>query len=384
MFIAKVNVKSFRGIPNELTFDFTAGTNQLPHSLILFGDNGTGKSSIVDAIQFALQAQIGYKRNVKNVLFLAVESMPTVSVYLTNGKIIQRCIGKNYIQKEEEVLESFKLNDERRYKQFNIAPLVLRRADILRFLETPDEKRQIVFRDYRFRQETFEEDEPSSIVRDIEALEMQRLEKKKRRRDLVEKLAKRIAVEPNDIPLSLKDFDQFVRKKVYGGLSARERYCSRKDGIGAVPPQSHETIKEIRKLNEEIPKIGRELKTSRKSESRIASDLVLKELLADAGNRLTEAFHQIYNCNFVDKIEIACGDITVVSLSLKFHLNNGQVCLPHKLFSEANLDLLVLLLFLSLAKEAASRGQVKVLILDDVLQSVDATIRVAIANYILK
>lgn len=59
------------------------------------------------------------------------------------------------------------------------------------------------------------------------------------------------------------------------------------------------------------------------------------------------------------------------------------VTLPNCIFSEANYDLMVLLLYLSIIKESVKYGQAKVLILDDVLQSVDNTIRARFVDYLL-
>jgi hypothetical protein len=69
---------------------------------------------------------------------------------------------------------------------------------------------------------------------------------------------------------------------------------------------------------------------------------------------------------------------------MKVNLKNGAISAPERVFSEANLDLLALLIFLAFAKESAKRGQAKFIILDDVLQSVDASIRVLVADYILR
>ena len=60
-------------------------------------------------------------------------------------------------------------------------------------------------------------------------------------------------------------------------------------------------------------------------------------------------------------------------------LKNNQTADPLGLFSEANLDLLAFLIFLAVAKEAAERGQARLLVLDDVLQSVDAVFRARVS-----
>ncbi|MBE0550908.1 MAG: AAA family ATPase, partial [Ignavibacterium sp.] len=48
MRIKKIDIKSFRGIPKSLSINFPFKNNK-PASLVILGDNGVGKSSIVDA-----------------------------------------------------------------------------------------------------------------------------------------------------------------------------------------------------------------------------------------------------------------------------------------------------------------------------------------------
>jgi predicted AAA+ superfamily ATPase len=55
--IASVRLNSFRAVPNELTLHFSDAEGQKASSCLLLGDNDMGKSSIVDAIEFALQAR---------------------------------------------------------------------------------------------------------------------------------------------------------------------------------------------------------------------------------------------------------------------------------------------------------------------------------------
>ncbi len=87
--------------------------------------------------------------------------------------------------------------------------------------------------------------------------------------------------------------------------------------------------------------------------------------------------------SFVKRVLLVLGEVSDMSLSVKLELINGEYCTPHNVLSEANLDLLALLLFLAVAKEASKRGQAPVLLLDDVLQSVDSAIRVAFAEFFL-
>lgn len=105
--------------------------------------------------------------------------------------------------------------------------------------------------------------------------------------------------------------------------------------------------------------------------------------LDEASKYLSESFKQISTIEYVNDIKLSVGDQTTASLDIDVKLNNGRTVTPNQIFSEANYDLLVLLLYVSLIRVGASKGQSKVLILDDVLQSVDSTIRQKFINYIL-
>ncbi|MTJ09157.1 AAA family ATPase [Anabaena sp. UHCC 0204] len=368
--IAKVSIENFRGISTQLIMDFKSTFDDSPHSLILFGDNGTGKSSVVDAIQFALQKEIGKDRKITAIRSLFGKNKPSVQITLANGRVVNT---KLQIQRERD-------------EDFYIAPFVLRRADILRFLNTPDEKRQLIFFNYRFTSDDIKDEIRHSGMSDDQdlTLQEQRIANKNKRRKLAESLATRIQVATEIIPLGEKDFNNFAREKIYGGLTRKDRSNLQKGNVVHVDPITHSIVKQIRKINKELKIIEKRQKEIQDYEKRSARESIIKDLLINTEKRITESFQNISKCNFVNQIKLLCGDMTAVSLSIEIHLNNGIICSPHQIFSEANLDLLVLLVFLSLIKESAERGQSKVLILDNVLQSVDSTIRVSITDYILK
>ena len=54
MKIAKIDIESFRGIPGHCSLDFRDKSGKAC-SAIIYGGNGSGKSSIVDAIEYNLQ-----------------------------------------------------------------------------------------------------------------------------------------------------------------------------------------------------------------------------------------------------------------------------------------------------------------------------------------
>ena len=137
--ILKLTINNFRGIPNEASLDFAdENNNNKPVSLILSGDNGTGKSSIVDALEFALQGKM--RKNLNTAFSLASKSNPRVEVRLANSTSVVRQMIFNG--------NRVKLESDEPHEKFSISPFVLRRADILRFVETPDVSKQRIFFEY--------------------------------------------------------------------------------------------------------------------------------------------------------------------------------------------------------------------------------------------
>ncbi len=380
--ISSIQVQGFRGIPDILTIDFRPENTKTPASLILSGDNGTGKSSVIDAIEFALQARIARRRDyldnpTPSAVSLAGSSKCNVTITLSDETIQVREIHKPI---------DHWVTDWQPHPSFAISPLALRRADILRFWSTPEHQRQVIFFDYvrnpgEARETWTETQEEAS-----QKLSQERLKLKEQRRSLVEQLATRLEMEPKEIPLSMQEFNLFVRDKVYGGAGIKKRRQLQQKGIRIkVDTVAEKLAQDIRALGVEISRLQSEIGPRGQSNSTKLNKQALWEILAGAEARINEAFCRISTGRaFVKHIELVYGKPSEVSLALNVYLNNGSVCSPQSIFSEANLDLLALLVFLSFALESAKRGQAKLLILDDVLQSVDASIRVLVTEYILE
>ncbi|GGW55113.1 hypothetical protein GCM10010381_45720 [Streptomyces xantholiticus] len=152
-----------------------------------------------------------------------------------------------------------------------------------------------------------------------------------------------------------------------GGLTAQQR------GIYAQAATVRKNIGVVRAASDEVTKA-----------KRAANNAPLFSLLGEVAQTLTDSFRRISpTAESVTSVSLELASESA-EISLMATLSNGAVVRAEGYFSEANLDLLALLLFLSLMKFASDHGQPKIMVLDDVLQSVDAAIRVKVARYLLE
>jgi hypothetical protein len=144
--IIQFTVTNFRGISGAVDVTLTGAESGEPISLLLYGDNGSGKSSLVDAVEFALRGRLSrrnpegkkIKREVKN---LAVSGAPGVVVRLDDSRSIRRGGGlANSEVPEEKTVYPI--------AGFQYSPIIIRRQDIDSFWRIPDAERQAFFFDY--------------------------------------------------------------------------------------------------------------------------------------------------------------------------------------------------------------------------------------------
>lgn len=222
---------------------------------------------------------------------------------------------------------------------------------------------------------------------EVRGFKDRQLELKNERRSVVSKLLAKLNLPQDKPPRTTEELEQFIRTHVYHGRSRQALSAAK---LGSRNPRLNP---ELIALANHITRITDQLRECKKKIAEAKSSIALPRpnQLSAAGcffaatqDEISRWFLDISTSrSFVKRVLLVLGEISDMSLSVKLELVNGQICTPHNILSEANLDLLALLLFLAVAKEASKRGQASVLMLDDVLQSVDASIRVAFAEFLL-
>lgn len=393
MKIKNITIETFRGISNSITVDFSKNEN--PISTIFFGDNGTGKSSIVDAVEFNLKGKLERSDSMNNEFRPSVSNLNNdikkgskTTLIFEDNSINLRDISVEYDNEKNKF--NYNRSNTKTYSSFSIAPIVLRRNDILSYSITPKERKQILFWSFVYKTSTsFDKIDSELDPADsnlVSEFSNERLQLKSARKKLIRQLSQTLKMIPEDIPMVRNDLDHFIKNKIRNGFS-KQQFLSLKEK-GYIKEINFKAIRLSDKLlamNEEISllnsKIGKLKKVNLNSDVRKNE---IKVFLNEASQELTSSFLQISNLDFVKEIKVKIGEQTELSFEIEILPNNGIITYPNKIFSEANLDLLILLLYTSIIKEANKYGQSKLIVLDDVLQSIDATIRINFIDYLLK
>lgn len=362
--VSRVEFDGFRATPGSVKLDLTV--NNKPSSVIIFGDNGVGKSTIVNAIELACQGTVGRLAPAlsNSGLTLINLSNPrqqaSVSVTLTNGDRLERNI--------EQIDDRWQVSGSETPFAFSLSPLALQRADLVRFLSTPGSRRGQLFVGH------FAADGTDEYSRSV--LERARTAKKARQQ-FVQDLAGRAGHPPR---VGIEYVLKMLRAIHLGGIAEAEWRVTRPH----LPKEYVDQQNRYRELNREVSK-SREA-ARRLPETELQSHALqvkrLGELLGDIDPPLTEALITVTGYSFIKRLEVTVGGAGALALQFRVHLHNGTTVTPEQIFSEGVQDLLAILFFLEVAKAAALRGQAKVLILDDVIQSVDATIRRRLLQHI--
>jgi hypothetical protein len=258
---------------------------------------------------------------------------------------------------------------------FAISPISLQRSDIVRFLATPPEERGRLFVDHFLS--TLKDALPSAGSR-VAVAKTELADLKAKRRDLMREVADRTGVKLET------NYVELVQRAYFDGLSKRQyedRY-SRK-----APPEGVRYAREFERLGQQIAEKKRELsalepgKAPGLYEQRLRA---LAALLGSVDTPLTESFISVTGISWVKALKVVFGRVAALSIEIEIELKSGEVAAPEQLFSEGYQDLVAFLFFMEVTRAAAGRGQARVLILDDVFQSVDSSVRLAMLSYALR
>jgi len=369
--VSRIALEGFRGSPGFIELDLTKG--QEAASLLIMGDNGTGKSTIVDALEFGLQGRVGRSTNYEHSLgpllpSISSDGKPTVQISLSDGSKVIRSLER---RDDGRLVAS----DSGVRPGFRLAPLTLKRQDILRFLDTEALSRGQLFFDY------FPTSSSEMAVRpeqQLEQLEDEAYELRIRRSGLVEEVAKRLGSEPDKV--SSKDgLIAVVKEGVSSGLPLH------KFDWEGVDPATRHAIEQLLGVMQRLAAIKRERQKGVEVLNPVRyreQAAILEGKLHAIGDEITEAFLTVTRAPYIDRIDVLFGQSGPVALDIVVHLRNGRTVYPQQLFSEGYRDLLALLFFVSVAKRASAEGQARVLVLDDVFQSVDSGVRSSVMEYL--
>jgi hypothetical protein len=375
--VSSVTLAAFRGSPMAMSVDFDQRGR--PTSALVLGDNGTGKSTLADAIEFGLQGRIGRSVAFDSPLAPAAASfaahdLPHVVINLNDRSSVSRRLTE---REDGKLLDS----GEPIRPGFRLAPIALKRRDILRFLDTGALARGHVFFDY------FPLSAEEMAVRpemQLEQLDDEEYRLRINRSRLVREVAERLQVPAEVIATGADQFAKILRERLTGGVPIGE---ARENGIWDQVDEA------IRVPAETLLTTMRRLAAIKRSRERGPETLnpvryrthtaLIAQALDGIGDHLTAAFRSITGARHIQRIDVVFGRSGPVALDVVVTLASGRRCFPQQVFSEAYQDLIAILFFLAIAKRAAEHGQAKVLILDDVFQSVDATIRTAAVNHLL-
>ena len=391
MKIQSIEINSFRGIPHKCILGFASKNG--PCSAIIYGGNGSGKSSIIDSIEFGLQARIGRSRSLNNpqrpkTYNLCVnESMESsINVLFDDNSILNRKVLNEFSAKGALTRKIYPTDP---HPLFNKAPIVLRRSDIIAFNNTKEAERQVLLSQF-----LYDNTGRVKLAADpeIASLEEQVLANKKKRRELMDNLARISKIDYADLEdnLNLRLFEFIKSRITYEGANPKKLITKSGYKKRNVSHKLYtfclKTAEECDKYSEIIKNIQAKITQLKKVDSRKASPITskLQDVFSKSATYLSSSFKKISNADFVQDIGLSIGKQSVVSFNISITLSNGVVVSPTDIFSEANYDLMVLLLYMSIIRVGVDDGQPPILILDDVLQSVDSSIRANFIDYVLE
>ncbi len=355
--VSRLSLHNFRGIVGPTTIDFHRSPGS-PTSLIIYGDNGSGKSSIADALEFVTRGVvsrrlIGGIKQRREVNNLSVSSAPTVHINLDNGEGYWR--GKSSPSLLVDSPNAVELKRESVIPGFDVSPLVLRRDVIEIFWRISATERLELFWDY-FRT-------PGKHYRtqaDIETIESHA----KAQQHIRETAKALLALLPKT-----PDQKRIVLPTRPVALERNRHRILRMAG------SNRETVRQAledysKAVNEEVSLRASASIANRKV---IQNPDMLRRVCLKIAPEVAKSFKLITREEWFTSVEIEVSKNG--SLDIFLLPDEKPPLKPENVLSEANLDLLALLVLLHIHIHCAEQGQHRIIVLDDVFQSVDTTLR---------
>ena len=357
--IAAVRLSHLRGFADEvgITFSDPAGARC---SLVLLGENGAGKSSVADAIEFGLRGVVSrrsvggakQRRELRNLL--NPTRAPHVEIDFTDGTGIAR--GKKSASGANLHVGQGPVTG------FEVCPVVIRRRDIDGFWLVPDNLRREFFFDYLR--------EPRGAFLNAE------------RRLQAEQDARAFA---SDLIAARKNFEEMTGWKPKSWPQKLPTWRKFRPQAQAAGRRAKVQERMLRTRLDELERLLERRNWSAGNAARAnehdwsAEAAKVEEVLRAVGVRVARDFVEITSLPVTD-LGFGIDGSSGLEIGIKF--DSGPARAPQEILSEAQLDLLAVLVLIEVHIECSLRGQTRFLALDDVFQSVDRELRAKAIDHI--
>jgi AAA domain len=359
--LKSLQIYKLRGIEGPISIEL------IPKGVtLIYGENGSGKSSICDAIEFGLRGAISRRltdgrKERRELQNLAVAGAPTVDITMTDDQIYRR----GYAEPPWDPNKLLKpLDRDIAVHGYGLAPTVLRRRLVEAFWEIPASARLDLFWDYlkapgvewRTSDDRTVLAEHERAIRDL----------RRAKRALLKIIPEGSTFLPDGNPWVLPN-----RSARLGSIDPNIRKMNVAHGN---PSRMTKEQRSVADRYSNALKVEEALRQGAdRAERRTARDPHrLGTLLLAAGQRAGEDYRAVLQPNWLSDVQVSLdGD----ALSVQLIRTRGAALDPAEILSEAQLDLLALFILIEMHVECAKEGSAKFLVLDDVFQSVDTPLR---------
>jgi hypothetical protein len=254
---------------------------------------------------------------------------------------------------------------------FELSPVVVRRSAVEIFWQIPNEERQDFFWDYlklpfsNYRSSADED----VLAEHATAVRVLKKATQRIRTVLPTNFKFRNQAYPYALPTHTSGLATLVK-------AASE---SKKDrGLGSLDGTDKGIIAEYERALRVEEGLRQRAETAR---SKAPKDLTrMRDILVAIGPRVALDYKTVAGESWIEDLTFTFTHNGMLDIALK--RANGPSLRPEEVLSEAHLDLLALLILVEVHIECANLGQRKVLVLDDVFQSIDAPLRSTALTYL--